>query len=107
MEAYEAEALRASLETLILQKMRLLDPQVLVGSKLREDNKIDVRVVSSRFEGLDAQERERIFWDVFEETPKSELIHMTYALMMTPEEAIRFSESCMNRNPIPTDGWEE
>ena len=102
-----SESLKGRLESLILRELHKEDAQVKVISRLREDQKIDVTVISTLFEGRDGQARESLFWRVFAETPKSELIYMTYALMMTPDEAKQFSASCMNPNPLPADAWEE
>lgn len=102
-----AEELRGRLETLILARWKDFDPSAKVTSKLREDGKIDFTVISERFASMDGLQREAFFWQSFKEVPKSDLVRMTYGLLMTPDEAMRFSTSCMNRNAVPVDEWEE
>ena len=47
----------------------------------------DITVVSQRFEGFDSRDREKIFWPVLDDITKSEMLHLTYCLLLTPEEA--------------------
>ena len=103
----EPEGLREKLETLILAEWKVFDPFARVTSKLREDGKIDFTIISERFASMDGLQREAFFWQSFKDVPKTDLVRMTYGLLMTPEEAKRFSTSCMNRNEVPADEWEE
>ncbi len=101
------ETLRGRLEALITAKWKDFDPSARVTSKLREDGKIDFTVISERFASMDGLQREAFFWQSFTDIPKTDLVRMTYGLLMTPDEAIRFSTSCMNRNAVPVDEWQE
>jgi hypothetical protein len=89
MEPDPAEARRARLEALIRARWGEQDPDARIASTLRSDNKIDVTVVSRLFEEKDGLEREAFFWPVFASVPRSDLIYMTYCLLLTPEEAAR------------------
>jgi hypothetical protein len=87
MDEAAARGLQARLEQLIRERWSVLDPEVVVSSRLREGMKIDITVISRSFEGKDDLERSASFWPVFEPVPRSELIYMTYCLLLTPEEA--------------------
>jgi hypothetical protein len=84
-----AKALQARLESLVRARWGERDPDAKVSSTVRDDGKVDLMVVSRLFEGKDGLEREAFFWPVFAPVPKSDLIHMTYCLLLTPEEAAR------------------
>ena len=103
----EPEMLRGRLETLIRTEWKVFDPFATVTSKLHEDGKIDFTVISEHFENMDGLQREAFFWRSFKDVPKTDLVRMTYGLLMTPEEAKKFSKSCMNRNVVQIDEWEE
>jgi hypothetical protein len=98
---------RTRLEALLRERLNELDSDARVQSSLRPDGKIDISVVSVLFEGKDSREREALFWPVFDPVPKSDLIHMTYCLLLTPEEAqLQFDAG----KPSPgglTDNWDE
>lgn len=89
MDRTEAKALQARLEDAIRDTWSARDPDVQASSLLRDDDKIDVTVVSRLFEGKDALEREAFFWPSFVSFSRSDLIHMTYCLLLTPGEAER------------------
>jgi hypothetical protein len=89
MDRAEAEALRARLEDVVRAGWGERDPEVRVSSTLHPDNKIDLTVVSALFAGRAGLEREAFFWPVFAPVPRPDLIHMTYCLLLTPEEARR------------------
>ncbi len=95
------------LETLVREEWGLHDPDALVSTTLRGDNKIDMKVVSRLFEGKDGLEREAFFYPVFDPVPKTEMLHMTYCLLLTPHEAARNfampGESAKEEN---TDNWQ-
>jgi len=78
---------RAGLEALLRERLNELDSDAQVRFAIRPDGKVDITVVSVLFEGKDSREREALFWPVFDPVPKSELIHLTYCLLLTPEEA--------------------
>jgi hypothetical protein len=89
MDTAEVEALRERLEALVRERWGVYDPDVQVSSTLRSDRKIDMRVVSHLFEGKDGLERESLFYPVFDPVPKTDMLHMTYCLLLTPQEAAR------------------
>ena len=106
MEAGEIEALRERLETLVRERWGANDPDVQVSTNLRRDNKIDMQVVSRLFEGRDGLEREAFFYPVFDPVPKTEMLHMTYCLLLTPQEAARnFAEIGQRTSRDNTDDW--
>ena len=105
MESEQSEALRRRLEDLVRERWGEQDPAVQVSSVLRAGGKIDMTVISDLFAGKDGLEREAFFWPVFDPVPKSELIYMTYCLLLTPEEAsLHFTRS--SPSATPTDDWE-
>jgi hypothetical protein len=75
------------LEALLRERFHDMDPDAVVRSAVRPDGKVDLTVVSRLFEGKDSREREGLFWPVFDPVPKSELIYLTYSLLLTPDEA--------------------
>ena len=84
-----AQALQAKLENTARTEWGRRDPAVQVASVLHGDGKVDLTVVSALFEGRDGSEREADFWPVFAALPRSELVRMTYCLLVTPGEAAR------------------
>ena len=95
------------LERLLSERWCEQDPDAVVRSSVRPDGKVDITVVSSLFEGRDSREREGIFWPVFDPVPKSELIYMTYCLLLTPEESNRnFSEGAAAQAD-QAENWDE
>jgi hypothetical protein len=76
-----------SLTALIRSCAAAWDPQSEVRANARPDGKLDVTVISGRFEGLDSRSREAEFWPALEPVPKSEMIYLTYCLLLTPQEA--------------------
>ena len=89
MGSAENESLRERLEHLLQEGWRDRDPAVRITSALRPDGKIDIRVVSQVFEGMDGLEREACFWPLFASVPKPDLVRMTYCLLLTPGEVRR------------------
>jgi hypothetical protein len=108
MERAEAQALQSRLEAVVREQWGERDPEVQVSSVLREDGKVDMTVVSRLFEGKDGLEREAFFWPTFAPVPKSDLIYMTYCLLLTPEEAARhFAAPGPPSGTDNTDAWAE
>jgi hypothetical protein len=87
MDETAVRDLQGRLENLVREQWSARDPEARVISRLREGGKIDLTIVSRLFAGQDGLEREALFWPVFASVPKSELIYMTYCLLLTPEEA--------------------
>ena len=107
MEAGDIEALRERLETFVCEQWGRNDPDVEVSTTLRADGKIDMRIVSRLFEGKDGLEREAFFYPVFDPVPKTEMLHMTYCLLLTPREAARnFAVPGQNENQNNADNWQ-
>ena len=107
METGEIEELRERLETLVRERWGKEDPDVEVSTTLRDDAKIDMRVVSRLFEGKDGLEWEAFFYPVFDPVPKTEMLHMTYCLLLTPREAARnFAVPGTNTNQNNADNWQ-
>jgi hypothetical protein len=108
MDRAEAERLQAHLVEIIRAGWAIRDPEVRVTGLLRADHMIDITVVSALFAGKDGLAREAFFWPVFNPIPRSELIYMTYCLLLTPEEAARQFASGM---PVPAqdnaEDWAE
>ena len=77
------------LEALIRDCVTGWDAETVVRCAVRPDGKQDLTIISQRFEGLDSREREAIFWPVLDPVPKPEMIHLTYCLLLTPDEAAR------------------
>lgn len=67
-----------------------IDPSGEIQIREHSDGKADLIVVSSLFEDRDSSEREAIFWPALRNLPLDLLVHMTYSLMLTPEEALQF-----------------
>ncbi len=108
MEAAEAQARQNRLEQIVRERWGEQDPAVVVTSSLRDDGKVDMVVVSRLFEGKDGLEREACFWPAFASVPKSDLIYMTYCLLLTPEEAARhFAEPGPPPGRDNEDAWTE
>jgi hypothetical protein len=66
------------------------DPDIQIIIAAREDGKLDITVISSLFEGRDSFERESDFWPVLRSFSPSDLVHLTYCLLLTPAEANAF-----------------
>lgn len=95
----------ARLEGLIRECVSGWDEDATVRSAIRPDGKIDVTIVSARFEGMDSREREETFWPVLGPVPKPEMIFCTYCLLLTPAEAER---SFSSPKPVQrADAWDE
>ena len=94
MDDDSIRALQQRLEQVIFARLSLEDPAATVTSCLRDGCKIDMTIISRRFEGMDDLERSAYFWPMLEEVPRSELVYMTYCLQLTPDEAMElFAES--------------
>src|SRR5690349_20050728 len=104
MEKSAREALQARLEQRVREQWQREDPELRVSSRLRPDGKIDMTVVSRLFAGKDGLEREAFFWPTFADVPDSELISMTYCLLLTPEEAERHF-AAPDTDQDNTDNW--
>lgn len=89
MDLAEAEARLERLIGIVREAWGDRDAEAEVSGTLRRDGKVDLRVVSGLFVGKGGLEREAFFWPAFESVPKSELIYMTYCLLLTPDEALR------------------
>jgi len=86
----EAAGTRQSrLDALIRECLAEWDPEAIVRSAIRPDGKLDITVISGRFEGRDSREREADFWPALDPVPKPEMVYLTYCLLLTPEEAER------------------
>ncbi len=88
-ESAGSAATSPRLEDLVRQCVTAWDPEAEVRAATRPDGKVDITVVSRRFEGRDSREREADFWPALEPVPKSEMVYLTYCLLLTPEEAER------------------
>ena len=99
--------MRERLETLVREEWQKRDPDAEVFSTMRGPNKIDMRVVSHLFEGKDGLEREAFFYPVFETVPKTDMLYMTYCLLLTPQEAARnFAVPNARMGQDNADEWE-
>jgi hypothetical protein len=85
-DAQQRERAR-QLERQVGESWEEIDSEASVQVRLRPDGKFDLRLVSTRFEGMDSTEREALFWSRIRRLPSSITIRMTYALLLTPEEA--------------------
>jgi hypothetical protein len=84
-----ADERRGRLQDLIRASVAAWDSDAEVRASARPDGKIDMTIVSCRFEGLDSRDREASFWPALDPVPKSEMVYLTYCLLLTPEEAER------------------
>ena len=64
-----------------------IDADAAIDVRLRPDGKFDLRVVSERFADLDSSEREALMWTRIRRLPSSLTVRMTYALLVSPDEA--------------------
>jgi len=108
MDLAEADRLRAHIEDVIRAGWGERDPDVRVTGAVRMACMIDITVVSALFAGHDGLQREALFWPVFAAIPRASLLHMTYCLLLTPDEAAQqFSPG----TPVPdtdnADDWAE
>ena len=95
MNSQEEQAMRErakQLEHQVKDALIETDPDATVEVKLRPDGKFDLRLMSTRFEGLDSTQREAFFWSRIRRLPSSVTVRMTYALLLTPEEASSYFE---------------
>jgi hypothetical protein len=90
-----ATRVRETIET----AWRPLDPDTQVSTRPRVGGMLDVTVVSSRFESLESEERERLLWETIRNLPPDDALRMTYSLLLTPSEAAIFS-------PLPEENNE-
>lgn len=84
-EAKDARA--AELEAIVREQWSQQDGEARFSLALRPDGLIDLTVISEQFEGRDDRERQALFWPVFDAVPKSDLLHLTCCLLLTPKEA--------------------
>ncbi len=106
MERAESESRLERLVTIVREEWGARDADAEVRGTLHGDGKADITVISQLFADKDGLEREAFFWPAFESVPKSELIYMTYCLLLTPEEAERhFSGSGANLGTDNVDSW--
>ena len=102
----EAQARLERLTGIVREAWGAVDADAEVSGTLRQDGKVDLRVVSRSFEGKGGLEREAFFWPAFESVPKSELIYMTYCLLLTPDEALRhFTSPEEDTGTDNADSW--
>ncbi len=97
----------AALESLIRDCVRGWDPDAEVRSAFRPDQKMDLTVISTRFEGIDSRDREGSFWQALDPVPKSEMVYLTYCLLLTPREAARNFGAEDGRQMARTTDWDE
>ena len=65
-----------------------------------------MRVVSHLFAGKDGLERESLFYPVFDPVPKTDMLYMTYCLLLTPQEAARnFATPTRPTGENNADAW--
>jgi hypothetical protein len=82
------------------------DASATVRSVVRPDGKLDLIVTSSRFEGMDSREREAEFWLTLDPLPQTEMVYLTYCLLLTPQEAKQeFSERPVTHTQA--ENWDE
>jgi len=94
-----AEQIRACVEA--------WDRDATVRTGIRPDGKLDITVISCRFEGMDSREREAQFWVALDPVPEIEMVYLTYCLLLTPQEAEReFSENAV-QPPVRAENWDE
>ena len=106
MDTGDIETLRQRLQTLVLEHWQSQDPDITASSTLRQDGKIDMQVVSRLFEGKDGLEREAFFYPVFDPVPKTDMMRMTYCLLLTPAEAARnFAQPGKRAGADNRDDW--
>ena len=108
-EAVAAEPVRdrqARLEASMRAAVAEWDAGAEVRCALRPDGKMDFTVISRRFEGSDDREREADFWLALDPLPKSEMVYLTFCLLLTPEEAERsFGDAAVV--PTSVEDWDE
>jgi hypothetical protein len=78
------------------------DPAVKVVAARRPDDKLDITVISSAFESLPAEDRERLLWSILRPFPAEDLVQMTYSLLITPSEA-----AALAADPLDPAGIED
>src|SRR5436853_155535 len=83
------------------------DPVAVVRTGVRPDGKMDVTVISDRFANIDSRDREGLFWPALAPIPKSEMVHLTYSLLLTPDEAARSFGSSPQWQAEPGSDWDE
>ena len=105
MDMAEVEALRERLDTLVRERWSLRDPDVQVSSALREDHKIDMRVVSHLFEGRDGLEREALFYPVFDPVPQDRHAAHDVLPVLTPRRPRSFALPGQRTGENNTDTW--
>lgn len=66
------------------------DPSLQIDVAARADGKLEITVISAIFEEQDSFERESRLWTVLRPFSPSDLIHLTYSLLLTPAEAKAF-----------------
>lgn len=103
----EANDRQVRLETLVREQAAQWDPDARVTALVRPDGKVDITVVSRLFEGKDSRDREAAFWPVFDPVPKSELIYLTYCLLLTPAEEAAGSFRAAPAAPSEPENWDD
>jgi hypothetical protein len=83
-------SLSERLERAIREAWSSQDPNLQVEIAAHEDGKLEITIISSIFEGQDSFERESRLWTVLRPFSPSDLIRLTYSLLLTPAEAKAF-----------------
>ena len=87
--------------------VRAWDASTTTRTVILPSGLIDVTVVSSRFQGLNSREREEIFWPALDSIPKPQMIHLTYCLLLSPDEAAESFSDLPRQPSAPSDSWDE
>lgn len=69
------------------------DPALRVEVTPRRDGLHDLRVISDRFAGRSAADREQILWQVLRDADRADLLQTTYGLLLSHEEAAAYQFS--------------
>lgn len=69
------------------------DPALRVEVTPRPDGLHDLRVISDRFAGRSAADREQLLWEVLRDADRADLVQMTYGLLLSHEEAAAYQSS--------------
>ena len=108
-KAEAAESVRdrqARLEASMRAAVTEWDIEAEIRCALRPDGKMDFTVISRRFEGSDDREREAGFWPALDPLPKSDMVYLTFCLLLTPEEAeSSFGDAAAM--PTAVEDWDE
>jgi len=84
------KSLSERIEQAIREAWSPQDPNIRVEIASREDGKLEITLISAIFEGQDSFERESGLWTVLRSFSPSDLVRLTYSLLLTPAEAKAF-----------------